>query len=255
MVRDDLMRSNDYIIVMHIFDNSKAYLPNELRSDYIYRTTESELLPYLSPSRYNLIWMPRDPSISTRQQLVETAQNQNANIMVVGFHGRRGPKQDPTVMGSSVDHSLQMGNFNLLIVKLQVHRSLVPRGSFNWVVLADGSAKSEQAFRTAASLVRRDVDEVYVIHGQVTAGETLKEHYDELLASHSLRGNYIDLLINRSSFGEELIEFLNTWEVRVDFTALGAYGTSAYRSGSFGKVGSVANDIIKNVKTNILIIK
>eukprot|EP00359_Climacostomum_virens_P002160 CAMPEP_0204900716 /NCGR_PEP_ID=MMETSP1397-20131031/2639_1 /ASSEMBLY_ACC=CAM_ASM_000891 /TAXON_ID=49980 /ORGANISM="Climacostomum Climacostomum virens, Strain Stock W-24" /LENGTH=269 /DNA_ID=CAMNT_0052068921 /DNA_START=14 /DNA_END=820 /DNA_ORIENTATION=+ len=247
MVRDDLMRPNDFIIVMHIFDNSKAYLPPELRSDYIYRSTESQLLPYLNPSKYNLQWVPRDPSKSTRQQLVETAEFQTASIMVVGFHGRRGPKQDATVMGSAVDHSLQIGNFSLLIVKNQLHRSVVPRGSFNWIVLADGSAKSEQAFRTAASLARRDTDEVHVIHGRTNDQETLKKQYDEWIAQHGLRGSYIDINIRRTTFTEELIEFLNTWEVRVDFTVLGAYGKTAYSTGSFSSVGSVTHDIIRFV--------
>jgi nucleotide-binding universal stress UspA family protein len=255
MVRDDLMQPNDHIIVVHIFDNSKAYLLPELRSDYIYRTTESQLLPYVSPSKYSLYWMPRDPSKSTRQQLVETAQLQNASIMVVGFHGRRGPKQDATVMGSAVDHSLQFGTFNLLIVKNQLHRTSIPDGSFNWIVLTDGSEKAEKGLRTVAAMARRDIDKVYVIHGRTSPDETLKPQYEALISSSGVRGTYLDLDIKRSTFTEELIEFLNCWEVRVDFTVLGAYGRTASSLGASLRVGSVAHDIIKYVKTNLLIIK
>lgn len=249
------MRPTDHIIVMHVYDDSKAYLAPELRSDYIYRTTESQLLPYISPSNYTLSWIQHDHSKSTRQELVETAEALNTTIMVVGFVGRKGPKDDVTVMGSAVDHSLQIGHFHLLILKYPTYRSRVPEGRFNWIVLVDGSQKSEQAFRTAAALARRDLDDVYVIHGRVGESEGYKSQYDGLIAHYGLRGSYFDLNIRRSTFTEQLIEFLNTWEVRVDFTVLGANGTSAFSSGSFGRVGSVATDIIKQVKSNILIVK
>jgi nucleotide-binding universal stress UspA family protein len=247
------MQPADHLIVIHVFDTTKTYLSPELRSDYIYQTTESQLLPYLSPGKYSLVWVPHEPSKTTREQLVETAQVQNATVMVVGFHGRRGPKEDATVMGSAVDHSLHRGNFNMIIIKNLIHRANVPHGSLNWVVLTDGSAKAEQSFRTAVTMVRRDIDNVYVIHGRTSPSETLKTQYDSMIASSGIRGAYFDIDIKRSTFTEELIDFLNCWEVRVDFTVLGANGSG--RSASTGKIGSVANEIIKLVRTNILIVK
>mmetsp|Transcript_10661 Transcript_10661/g.20675 ORF Transcript_10661/g.20675 Transcript_10661/m.20675 type:complete len:255 (+) Transcript_10661:128-892(+) len=254
MVRNDLLHPNDRIVVVHVFDNTKTYLAPELRSEFIYRTTESELMPYFKPTQYSLVWVGRDPNKTTRQQLLELAEYNRADVMVVGFHGRRGPKQDPTVMGSAVDFSLQQGSFSLLIVKNQLHRTRVLNGSFNWVVLTDGSAKAEKSFKTAISMMQRERDNLYVIHGRTNPTESLRHSYESHFPTYGVNGVYIDLDIKRSSFIDQLIDFLNSWEVRIDITVVGVHGSTA---GSVGaeSVGSVTFDVIKYVHSNILVIK
>ena len=37
-----------------------------------------------------------------KEVLVQMANELNVDIIVVGFHGRKGPKEDPTIMGSAV---------------------------------------------------------------------------------------------------------------------------------------------------------
>jgi nucleotide-binding universal stress UspA family protein len=246
------MRENDRLVIIHVFDDSKTYLAPELRSDYIYQTTESQLLPYLRPDQYSLAWVAKSRHKTTRKQILETAKFQGIDLMVVGYHGRRGPKEDQTVMGSAVDLSLQEGSFSLLIVKNPVSRTEL-HGSFNWVILTDGSSKAAQSFTIAASMMRKR-DCLYVIHGRVDPSDTLRPHYDSQFTSHGVRGTYLDIDIRRQTFIEELIDFLNNWEVRVDITVVGVHGNTASETGAT-HVGSVTFDIIKHVKSNILVIK
>jgi hypothetical protein len=39
---------------------------------------------------------------TVKQQMVEAANGLNAGVLVVGLHGRKGPKEDHTVLGSAV---------------------------------------------------------------------------------------------------------------------------------------------------------
>eukprot|EP00349_Pseudokeronopsis_sp_Brazil_P010606 CAMPEP_0202977564 /NCGR_PEP_ID=MMETSP1396-20130829/84317_1 /ASSEMBLY_ACC=CAM_ASM_000872 /TAXON_ID= /ORGANISM="Pseudokeronopsis sp., Strain Brazil" /LENGTH=140 /DNA_ID=CAMNT_0049716321 /DNA_START=316 /DNA_END=738 /DNA_ORIENTATION=- len=65
-----------------------------------------------------------------------------ADIMVVGMHGRKGPKHDPTVLGSAVQYLSINPVTPFLIIKDKKLRSDKPGGSFRWAVCIDGSDKS-----------------------------------------------------------------------------------------------------------------
>lgn len=43
-----------------------------------------------------------EPGVSTKELLQNIAWECRADITVVGFHGRKGLKEDPTVMGTAV---------------------------------------------------------------------------------------------------------------------------------------------------------
>lgn len=248
------MHSRDHITVLHVYDDSKTYLPLEQRKEYIYRTTESQLAARFSQSHYSLVWIPRDPSKTTRETLFEAAQRQGIDVMVVGFHGRRGPKGDTTIMGSAVDFHLHQGAFSLMIVKNQLHRSRIPYGSFNWIVLTDGSPQSEKSFQATLSMMRKERDNLYVLHGRESRADSFRHIYEPQFERLGVQGAYIEIDIRRKIFVEQLIEFLNSWEVRIDITVVGVYGVTATTSG-LENVGSVATDIVKHVKGNVLVIK
>jgi hypothetical protein len=59
----------------------------------------------------------------------------------VGFHGRKGPKVDPTVMGSAVQYLSIEAVTPILIVK-EVHNKKDRPNGFRFCACVDGSAKS-----------------------------------------------------------------------------------------------------------------
>ena len=58
--------------------------------------------------------------------------------MVVGYHGRKGPKEDPTVMGSAVQFMAVQCSIPVLVIKDPHKRTDRPHG-YNMAVLVDGS--------------------------------------------------------------------------------------------------------------------
>ena len=43
-----------------------------------------------------------DTSLTTKEHIGGIIKRDQSNIMVVGMHGRKGPKVDPTILGSAV---------------------------------------------------------------------------------------------------------------------------------------------------------
>lgn len=58
------------------------------------------------------------------------AVDNKVEVTVVGFHGRKGPKDDPTVMGSAVQHMAVNGGSPVLIVKNGKSRKEKANGCF-----------------------------------------------------------------------------------------------------------------------------
>lgn len=52
--------------------------------------------------RFSFYSKMSEPGVSTKELLQNIAWECRADITVVGFHGRKGLKEDPTVMGTAV---------------------------------------------------------------------------------------------------------------------------------------------------------
>ena len=85
--------------------------------------------------------------------LNEMALANKVNITVVGYHGRKGPKEDPTVMGSAVQFMTCNGGSPILIVKDGKSRETSPNKCFKLGVLIDGSKQSLTALKLLCKMV------------------------------------------------------------------------------------------------------
>lgn len=81
---------------------------------------------------------------TAKSLLNNIANDVKADVCVVGYHGRKGPKADPTVMGSAVQYMSVQAKTPVLIVKDFKTRDDRPDG-FTYGVLLDGSLKSNQS--------------------------------------------------------------------------------------------------------------
>jgi len=68
----------------------------------------------------------------------------DATISVVGYHGRKGPKEDPTVMGTAVQYLSIQTPSPVMIIKNPIMRKERPNG-FTMGCLSDGSKYSLNA--------------------------------------------------------------------------------------------------------------
>ena len=80
------------------------------------------------------------------------AAEHNADITVCGFHGRKGPKEDPTVMGTAVQYMACNGTAPVLIVKNGKEREEKATKHFKFGVLVDGSKNSLKALKLMAKM-------------------------------------------------------------------------------------------------------
>ncbi len=65
----------------------------------------------------------------------------------MGFHGRKGPKQDPTVMGTAVAYLSLRTYCPVLIMKDPIDRSKKKDGIFTHALCTDGSKQSNAALQ------------------------------------------------------------------------------------------------------------
>ena len=90
--------------------------------------------------------------LSAKELLEQVADTHKVDVMVTGFHGRKGPKEDPTVMGSAVQFMAVHAERPVLILKDPKKRSERTEG-YLFAVLIDGSKKSINALHLAIKMM------------------------------------------------------------------------------------------------------
>ena len=87
-----------------------------------------------------------DKSNVTAKDLLQKASSErNVDVMCVGFHGRKGLKSDPTVMGTAVQYLAMNSTVPIFILKDPVERKDKEDGTYKFSVAIDGSAQSLKA--------------------------------------------------------------------------------------------------------------
>lgn len=90
VVTESLMHPTDKILVSHIYNKEKAYLPFDMQPDNLKKTYEALTLPL--GARAHLWWEEADYKLSTKEHMINLASKAQANLLVIGMHGRKGPK-------------------------------------------------------------------------------------------------------------------------------------------------------------------
>jgi len=76
--------------------------------------------------------------------------------MVTGMHGRKGPKADPTICGTTVDHLSKNASVPIVIIKDPRPRQIKTESKYRFAVCFDGSMKAATALRTVLGMMRAD---------------------------------------------------------------------------------------------------
>jgi len=95
------MREGDHLMIAHIWSAEKEeYLTYNLKRDHIKQRNTADFA-YLGG---NFFYQDTEMNEgeTAKEHLNQMALECEVDVTVVGFHGRKGPKADPTVMGSAV---------------------------------------------------------------------------------------------------------------------------------------------------------
>ena len=101
-VKDGLFREDkDHFEIAHAWSKDKEeYLKFNMKRDFINQMCNADFL-YLGKKFHYTEEEIKDEK-TAKEVLTEIIADRKADMNVVGFHGRKGPKGDPTVMGTAV---------------------------------------------------------------------------------------------------------------------------------------------------------
>ena len=91
---------------------------------------------------------------TTKEMVWEMADREHCDIVVVGNHGRKGPKADETVCGTVIEHTAKDNSRPVIIIKDFKPRSVKPDGCFRFGVCYDGSRAALKAFEITCNIMR-----------------------------------------------------------------------------------------------------
>ena len=84
---DNLMRAGYKVVVSHVYDSGKTYLPKYLQSSYMREMIEAQLLGKLNPEQFKLEFQAKDKKLSVSQMVDEISITNKASVLAVGIHG------------------------------------------------------------------------------------------------------------------------------------------------------------------------
>lgn len=120
--------------------------------------------------RFDIITAELPDGVSVRSSIMDVVTELRGDIVVLGYTGRKGPKEDPMIMGSATDMSLRDGRTTALVVK--------SGGPYDVITVAlDSSDRSINAFRVAMllSFGAKSVIAIYVEEAGIADDEAASE--------------------------------------------------------------------------------
>ena len=74
----------------------------KFKPDYIKNEYESHCIG-VHQSKWELVFQRKESKMTTQEQIVQLAEEYRTDVLVLGYHGRKGLKEDPTLLGSNAD--------------------------------------------------------------------------------------------------------------------------------------------------------
>ena len=88
----ELLRPKDKLILVHIYNKTKTYLPPELQEEGL-RKKYTDLLSSYPADKYSLVWKSYDPKINLKYQLVDICIGEKTSLLGLGYFGLKGSKK------------------------------------------------------------------------------------------------------------------------------------------------------------------
>ncbi|CAD8184392.1 unnamed protein product [Paramecium pentaurelia] len=242
------------IIVTHVSNESKTYLPFEFQSTTIYEDYKTELLSRYPEANYQLVFQEKaQGQENVRNQILSIAGDLNVSYLIVGFNGRKGVKQDVTILGQTVRNSVYNSKVPLIAVKKLYKRD--ETNGFKFVVCIDGSKKSYKSLENAIALSFDERDSLLICFAPTpdreAFGTTIKTKVEEFMGKYQRKWQYKQLDASYRAI-ENVIEMINNSD-DLDFVV---FGSNGYRAQLENKTffGSTADELLKKAKANIIMV-
>jgi nucleotide-binding universal stress UspA family protein len=253
----ELMGAHDKLTVVHIADDTKDYLARDLTPAGVRETYETELVPRLPEERRDVVIKHKKAGESSKHAMCSFVNSAAVDFFVVGMVGRKGPKADPTVLGSTADYSLRQAHCSSVIVKHNPKKG-VPEV---FVVGVDGSAAAHIAFETAVEAMNPG-DKLVVLHveddvhgkagGREGAHDSAEVEARYAKAVEAVDGASFRTVPKRD--GPVSATILEAAEdALVTYLVIGVDGIGAYSRGQKAHFGSTSDRLARMARCSVIV--
>ena len=255
------LRGHGQLILGHVEDPFKDYLPAHLKAEYLQFDLDSKCTAKGVPKTSLAVTVQaKEEGQGTRESVLELASQHGADMLILGSFGLKGPSIFQT--GSVTDWSVRCSPITTVIVKPTSRVLDVEKGeAATFVVAVDGSAVADKAVVTALT-VMKPADEIVLVHigGDRVKGNSpeqvkMEEEYLERLDRASVKGSFfLEEKIQGKTIAEQICEFSAARQC--DYLVCGVDGMAAMARGSAQSIlGSVTDAIIQKVKCTTVVCK
>lgn len=253
---------SDKMVVAHCWSAKKnEYLTMDMKPDFIRDKADTECIALGDRWLFDDMEMVEGGK-TAKELLNEAAARNNAHVCVVGWHGRKGPKKDPTVMGSAVQYMGINATVPVFILKDPIARKDKPNEEFKWCALIDGSKESLRSLIYMAKMKQnQDAIEIIICEQANINTEVIQnvcliilEEMGVKKRSLTLEQNNISFTMLKLSGSNKVADVVRTYVMEqadyIDFLFLGNTGADFSSKDKNKYIGSVANTIIRSTRIN-----
>jgi nucleotide-binding universal stress UspA family protein len=222
-----LLKPSDTILMFHAYRKKRTgdleFDPNDIRRKYTQHLTSS----VRPPSRFEFEWVERKNNETVLEALQKhlgtyefswEALRPKAppDFIILGQNGRKGPKSNPTALGTNSDLALRSVHAPCIIAK-----KYIPSGARKFILFVNGSLSSRIGFEILVQLIcSRDTFTVVHVANKSEEEETkeddahvaeMREYFEEELDKYGPR--YCSFVATHIKHGqavnERMVEYVN----------------------------------------------
>lgn len=248
-----MFHRGDKLIVVHIGDASKDYLPFDQRPSSIEAAFSTRCTPLLPPGAWRVALKYKRGGEDTKHALMTYVREVDADVLYVGFTGRKGPKDDALVLGTNVDYSLRAAGRTSIIVK---NRD-VPASSL-FVVGVDGSERAQRGVDFVLRTARAE-DSIVLLHVEDL---TLQAHGGKAMDAPAVEARYRDtprvsfvrvVKAMESHVADTIVDFCI--DRGATYVVIGADGMGAFVRGDAQRMGSNSDKIVRTSRCTVVVMQ
>jgi len=273
VMKYSMPKSKNRMVVAHVYDESKTYLPRPMQQAVLLAEMENRLITSFPAARYELKWTAKRPEHGIKEELVHSANETMADFVVVGFYGRKGRKVDHSI-GSSADYSMRNASASSIVVKdtSPLMRDIAeerfdgnhPR-PIKFLVGIDNSNAALKALQDVMKLSKSLQDPIVMVHIAPQEQEDLPigctkdailDKFENIRKRFLAQRPNVTIRIVMNTPGQTLSEHIleEVDKEEADFVALGADAMKAKAKGKNAYyLGSISDHCVKQATCNVIV--
>jgi nucleotide-binding universal stress UspA family protein len=262
---EDLISLSRRIDAVHVVTvaaaKDKAYLPHDEKPQAVKEYYEVRLAGKFAKDRYTVSIIQRKEGEDTAKALLGwvDAKHPDADFLVVGFVGRKGPKADAHALGSVADLSLRAAHMPAVISK---NAAAAEQNSF--LVAVDGSDRAHAGVELALRLMKEG-DRTTVLHvddpsdrkgGSGSRGaEAVEARYAAFCAAHPQASFRCVVRAGDQGIADAVIAASEDTATHIICGVDGLGKLAEGKAGADASIGSVSDRIVRGASCTVIAIQ